>query len=451
MISHSNPFSIPESRRKINPSKRSKANVKPDGTPNDNDRVEIGPTQLAFDEWTDVGIEVPNLDALRQYRLNRVREEMNRSDIPAMLLFDPVNIRYASDTMNMQIWVAHNLSRACFIPREGPIILWEFYKCEHLTEHLPSIEELRLGAGFIYFIAGSGVKEMAENFANQIDELMKKYCGRDRRLAVDKIEIAGLRALEHLDIEVIGGQELIEHARAIKDKNEINAMKCSLAATEASMTALQKKIRPGITESELWATLHYENIRRGGEWIETRLLASGPRTNPWFQECGPRVIQEGDLVAIDTDLIGPYGYCADISRTWYCGDGRPDAKQRELYKMAYEEIHFNIQLVKPGMGFRELAEKSLPLPDKYNKQRYSVIAHGIGLCDEYPAIFPPDTYKNAMINYDGVLQPGMTVCIESYIGAIGQREGVKLEDQVLVTETDCEILSRYPFEAELLK
>jgi hypothetical protein len=62
--------------------------------------------------------------------------------------------------------------------------------------------------------------------------------------------------------------------------------------------------RPGLTEDDIWAVLHAENIRRGGEWIETRLLASGPRTNPWFQECGPRTIQQNEIVAFDTDLIG---------------------------------------------------------------------------------------------------------------------------------------------------
>ena len=65
------------------------------------------------------------------------------------------------------------------------------------------------------------------------------------------------------------------------------------------------------------------HIRRGGEWIETRLLASGPRTNPWFQECGPRIVQNNEIVAFDTDLIGAYGFCIDISRTWWVGDQRP--------------------------------------------------------------------------------------------------------------------------------
>ncbi|TIV89859.1 MAG: M24 family metallopeptidase, partial [Mesorhizobium sp.] len=82
---------------------------------------------------------------------------------------------------------------------------------------------------------------------------------------------------------------------------------------------------------ELWSALHAENIARGGEWIETRILTSGPRTNPWMQEAGPRRIVSGDLVAFDTDMVGPYGMCADFSRTWHCGDGRPTDEQRRLH------------------------------------------------------------------------------------------------------------------------
>ena len=126
MNKKSNPFSIPEYRRKINPGGRIKPGRKPDGTPDDNERIEIGPTQSAFDEWLELGIEMPSLDAMRQYRIDRVRKEMNRLDMPAVLLFDPLNIRYAVDTTNMQVWVAHNMSRACFIPQQGPSLSGNF-------------------------------------------------------------------------------------------------------------------------------------------------------------------------------------------------------------------------------------------------------------------------------------------------------------------------------------
>ena len=89
------------------------------------------------------------------------------------------------------------------------------------------------------------------------------------------------------------------------------------------------------------------------------------RTNPWFQECGPRVIEDGDLVGLDTDPIGRYGYCADISRTWRCGDGRPAERRgtRRLYGLAMQQIATNTALLKPGLGFRELAEIAFSLPE----------------------------------------------------------------------------------------
>jgi Xaa-Pro aminopeptidase len=212
------------------------------------------------------------------------------------------------------------------------------------------------------------------------------------------------------------------------------------------MAVMQSELRPGLSEQELWAHLHAENVRRGGEWIETRLLSSGPRTNPWFQECSSRVIQAGDLVAFDTDLIGPYGYCADISRTWLCGDRPASAAQRDLYRLAREQIARNLALVRPGIALSELSEQAFRLPERYRANRYSVIAHGVGLCDEYPAVYYPEDATQS--GYHGVLEANMTICLESYVGAEGGAEGVKLEEQLLVTETGAEVISAYPFEEE---
>ncbi|MEE8203009.1 MAG: M24 family metallopeptidase, partial [Alphaproteobacteria bacterium] len=173
------------------------------------------------------------------------------------------------------------------------------------------------------------------------------------------------------------------------------------------------------------------------------------RTNPWFQECGDRIIRAGDLVVFDTDLIGPFGYCADISRTYFCEPGRPSDEQRRLYKYAYEQIRHNIDILKPGMSFREYSEKSWKVPNEFVANRYSAVAHGVGMCDEYPAIsFVHDWDEKG--GYDGVIEENMTLCIESYIGAEGGTEGVKLEEQVLVTDTGVQVLSTFPFEDDLL-
>jgi Xaa-Pro dipeptidase len=357
---------------------------------------------------------------------------------------DPINLRYATDSANMQVWCLHNPVRYAFVATEGPVILFDFHGCAHLSDHLALVDEVRPARAWYYFNSGARVAEHARLWAAEIAALVRAHGGGSRRLALDKADREGVAALEAEGIELQDGQEVMELARALKSQDEIKAMRCAIATCEAAMAAMQAELRPGLSEQELWAHLHAENVRRGGEWIETRLLSSGPRTNPWFQECSSRAIEAGDLVGFDTDLIGPYGYCADISRTWRCGEGRASAAQTDLYRLAREQIAHNLALVRPGLGLRELSEQAFRLPERYRANRYSVVAHGVGLCDEYPAVYYPEDF--AQSGYDGVLEASMTICLESYVGEAGGREGVKLEQQVLITATGAEVLSRYPFE-----
>ena len=434
------------SNRRIDPTRR--AHLKPDLTPDDNDRVEIGPTDLAFAEWKAAGIEAPDMPALREYRLSRLQEQIRKHDCAGLLLFDPLNIRYATDTTNMQLWIAHNAARACFVPPEGKVILWDFHNCEHLSAHLPLVGEVRHGASFFYFETGDKTEAAAAHFVDEVIDVMKSHGGANKRLAVDKIETPGYVRLVEKGIEIIEGQMLTEHARAIKNDNEIRAMRCAVHACEMAVEEMCYAMRPGVSENEMWAALHAGNIKRGGEWIETRILSSGPRTNPWFQECGPRIMQEGDMMAFDTDLVGTYGYCCDISRSWIVGDVAPTEEQKTLYKVAYEHVMTNIGLIKPGMSFAEMTAKAHRLPEEYRALRYGVLAHGVGLCDEYPCVrYPEDVEAHG---YSGTFEPGMTLCVEAYIGAVGGLEGVKLEEQVLITETGCEMLSTYRYEDALL-
>ncbi len=434
------------SNQKIDPTRRQ--HLRPDGSPANNDRVEIGPTALAFQEWETLGLTPPQLDRMRAFRLQRIVQQLQERDLAGVLLFDPLNIRYATDSTNMQLWITHNHARACFVAASGHMILWDFHNCDHLSAHLPLVSELRHGASFFYFETGDNTPQHAARFAAEIESILHQHAGNNRRLAVDKIEIAGLRALDKLGISISDGQAVMENARLIKGEDEVNAMRCSLASTEIGMRKMQAASVPGVTENDIWAILHAENIRRGGEWIECRIMSSGPRTNPWFQESGPRIVQRGDLLALDTDLVGPYGMCADLSRTWMIGDALPTPEQKHLYQVAYEHIMTNMQRLKAGVTFREITEQSHRLPAEFRAQRYGVIMHGVGLCDEYPSIRYPEDY--AAHGYDGVLQAGMTFCVEAYVGAVGGKHGVKLEDQVLITADGYENLTHYPFESDFL-
>ena len=438
------------SNRKIDPNRRriSNSDLLPDGTPNNSDRVEIGPTDLAFEEWQKLGLTVPDIPLLRNYRLSRLVGEIQQRDLGGLLMFDPLNIRYATDSTNMQLWVTHNPCRACLVTADGYMVLWDFHAGEHLSAHLPLVREVRHGASFFYFETGVRSSEIAESFASQVDELMRERSGNNRRLAVDKIEIDGLRSLEKLGFEISPGQEVTEHARKIKNANELSAMRCAIASCEAAMADMRRAAVPGKTEVDAWAELQKGNFIRGGEWIETRILSSGPRTNPWFQECGPRVMKDGDILAFDTDLIGPYGYCADLSRTWKIGDKPPTPYEKDLYRAAYDHINHNMSLLKPGISFRDLKDRGQKLPEKYQAQRYGVMYHGVGLCDEYPSLRYPEDWDDC--GYHGVLEPGMCLCVEVYFGEVGGLCGVKLEDQVVITETGYENLTSYPFEIDFL-
>lgn len=214
------------------------------------------------------------------------------------------------------------------------------------------------------------------------------------------------------------------------------------------MCRMAAACEPGISEIALWAHLHHANIELGGEWIETRLLSSGPRTNPWYQEASARVIESGDVIAFDSDLIGPHGYSADISRSWIAGDKRPTDEQRRLYAAAYEQVHANIELFRAGATFLEIADRAQVLPTRYVERQNPCVAHGIGLCNEYPLVLHKRWIEKD--GHDGVVEEGMVFCVESFVGDLHGGEGVKLEEQILVTADGPQSLSAYPYEEQLL-
>jgi len=396
-----------------------------------------------------VDSEAPvDMAALRTDRLARVRAELRARDYAGVLLFDPINIRYATGSRNMAVWTLHNAARYCFVPTEGPVVLFDFHNCEHLSAGLETIAEVRPTCAWYYFSAGPRVAEKAARWAREIADLVRRCGGGNRRLALDHCDPAGAQALIAEGIGIFDGQEVLEQARRIKSPEEIAVMNVAIGVCEVAMAEMRARLAPGMTENELWAILNQVNAAKGGEWIETRLLSSGGRTNPWFQECGARMIRPGELISFDTDLIGPFGYCADISRTFFCGPGRPSDAQRQLYRLAWEQIEYNSALLKPGLSFRELAETSFKLPASCLPNRYSVVVHGVGLCDEYPHCAYLEDIDTS--GYDGVFEPGMTICVESYIGEVGGDEGVKLEQQVLITETGVLLLSTFPYDDDLL-
>jgi Xaa-Pro aminopeptidase len=381
-----------------------------------------------------------NFTTLRSYRLDRVKKELEKNNLEACILFDPVNARYALDTVNMSVYNMHNLARYCFVPVNGPTILYEYFNCEGLSNHLSLIDEIRPAITWDYFSNGDQAGVQLENWINEVKDLSNSYF-KSKKLAIDVINGPAITALNKSGIEVVDAKLVLEQARVIKSPEELKCMKASIEVCEIGINKMREELKAGMTEDELWSILHKTNIEHGGEWIECRILSSGERTNPWMQESSNKIIQSGEIVSFDTDMVGPYGYCADISRAFVEGH-KFNEEQKKLYQMAVEHINHNSRLIKPGMSFKEFTEKSWKLPEEYYGNRYSCMVHGIGLCDEWPMIrYPTDGGQR-----DGFFEKNMTITVESYIGKAVGKEGVKLEQQYLVGENGLELMSHHPLE-----
>ena len=383
--------------------------------------------------------------AVRAHRGGRIREELGRQGHEAVLVVDPVNLRYATGTRNMQVWTMHNICRYALVFAHGPTVLFDLATGRHLSAGLESVSEVRSSIPFDYMLVGGNAERMAERWAAQVDDTLREHGCTGDRIAVDRADALMVWALERRGRRVVDGKSLLEHARAIKSSEEIAAFRFSLRTCEESVRSLHAFVAPGMSESEALGHLVGESIARGGEYPETRLLSSGPRTNPWFQETSGRFLQAGDLLSFDTDLIGPMGFYNDISRSWTVGGSRPSPAQKTLFDISREQLSHNIELLRPGVAFLDYASRAYRLPDLYLANRYADIVHGCGLGVEYPFVLYPEDAEDGA--YDGHFEANMIVCVESYVGALDGVEGVKLEQPVLITDHGPEILSELPLDA----
>lgn len=384
---------------------------------------------------------------LRAGRLDRLRQMMRESELAAVVLFDPYNQRYATGSRNMFGYFLRNSTRYIYVPVEGPVILFEYPGSAHVSTCLETIDESRTSK-VVWSSVNSRDDRSASPFAQEIADLVREHGGGIARVGLDRCFHLLALALEREGLEVEDCNQRILHARRLKTPEEVACLALSMSASEAAVADVEAAIRPGVSENDLFAQMYHSVIIGGGEFIETRLLSSGPRTNPWFNEASSRRVRPGELVALDTDTIGCNGYYSDFSRTFFCGPGRPTGYQQSLYQMAYEQVQHNISILKPGMTYREVAEKAWTIPERFYDRRYPSVIHGVGMHGETPMIAHAgdfDTYSG-----DGVLEPGMVVSVESYIGEPDGPEGVKLEDEVVITETGVALLSRYPYDDALL-
>lgn len=366
---------------------------------------------------------------------------MRQMDVGLLFTADPISIAYATGVRNMTVFSQMGASRFLLFAADGPSVLWEFAGAEHLAGAALAealVDEVRAAPG-VTALAGPTYLDACTSFATEIRAAGGH--GNDR-IAVERCDHPITDALRAEGLTLSSATEIFVAARSIKTPAEVAVMTDAMARVDTGVELLRARLEPGVTEIEIWSELHRHLIATDGEYISTRLAQSGPRTFPYFQEASDRRVEAGDLFCLDTDAIGFGGYAVDFSRTFLCGGDEPSPAQRKLHQLALDQLHTNASLLAPGRSFEDFARSAWSVPERHAPFGYYCLAHGLGLSGEYPYV--PLAQAGERFDFAGEFQPGMVICVESYIGDADVGEGVKLEDQFLITETGVELMSTSP-------
>lgn len=388
-------------------------------------------------------IDELNFKKLVSDRLDRLQSVMQQQELPACLFFLPANIRYATGTAVMDVHTASASERYCLVPSSGEPILFEWDMAIGQSKKL--VRDVRPALWWQY--QGQRGDVLIAQFASEIRTALHELgVGERDPVGIDRADALAVLALQKAGVNLVSASVVTDRAREIKTPEEVALLQINGEIGCEMLAEFENAIRPGIREFELLAVLSDALLRRHGIVVFTRLVSSGQNTNPWGAEASDKIVQTGDLVALDTDASGYEGYVIDVSRTFLCGS-EPTAEQKELYRVALDHITAMREAVRPGISYAEFARSVPALPDEYVAQRYDAMVHGAGLMNEGPVIYHPGQGDNPEDEY---LQENMVMCLEAYVGRIGGTCGVKLEDQVLVGKSGAEILVDYPYDELLL-
>ncbi|MCC6223576.1 MAG: aminopeptidase P family protein [Thermoleophilia bacterium] len=236
-------------------------------------------------------------------------------------------------------------------------------------------------------------------------------------------------ALAH-GLDLVDVTAAIARSRAVKDPDELDAIRAAIALCDAGQRAAREVAAPGLTELELWAAIRAAIELAAG--ARTPLLAdlvSGPRTAEVGGPPGPRVLAAGEPVLCDL-VPRLAGYWGDCCATFAVG-GEPAAPLAQAHRKAREALTRAVEAVRPGARAGELDAAIRP-----GLEYPHHTGHGLGTAyHEEPRIVPGG---------ETVLEPGMVVALEP--GSYGDGGGVRVEQVVLVTADGCEILSGHALE-----
>ncbi|MGO2110001.1 MAG: M24 family metallopeptidase [Pseudoclavibacter sp.] len=407
-----------------------------------------------------------NFDRLRTERLARLRAELDRSDLGAVLAFDFANIRYASST-TIGTWANDKLIRFCLITRNSDPIMWDFGSAAkhhdlfnpwlatthshadadpHAPHHdapRPRAERgSRAGISTLRgaFPPGAGI---AEEVARKVKRELEKFGVANEPLGVDVIELPILFALQQEGIQVVDGQQLFLEARRIKTADEITLLTTACSMVDAAYDQLHEFLRPGVRENECVGLVSKVLYDLGSEFVEGVNAISGERCAPHPHIFSDRVLRPGDPAFFDI-LHSFNGYRTCYYRTFAVGSA--STAQHDAYKRAREYMDRAVALVRPGATTADIcavwpAAQEFGFPDEESAFALQY-GHGVGLSIwEKPIFSRLHSFENPE-----VLEEGMVFALETYWPSADGIGAARIEEEVVVTKDGCEMITKFPAE-----
>jgi Xaa-Pro dipeptidase len=375
------------------------------------------------------------LERLRLERLARLQRAMRAYDVEGCLLFNEPNVRYATGASAMPVYAMSTFARCAVVPQEGTPVLFEHPNSVHRSSHrAPDVRPMHAWEFFDDPAAEALV--WADETVGALRELEVK----GDVVAVDRAGTPAYLALVNRGIRIRDSAPVTQEARRVKGPVELSLFDLNVPVIMEMLRTAEAAAVRGAAERDVLADMAGVLLRGGGEYLATNTVCSGPNTNPWRAEATSRRIVDGDLVYVDTDAVAMEGCFFCVSRAFAVGS--PSPPQRDTYRAAHEWVAAMKELVRPGLTCGELSAKAPPIPERFVAQRYECMIHGIGLEEENPSVCHP---QDAQSNEATMLEPGTVLVVECYMGEVGAHHGVKLGDQLVVTDDGTRTLVPYPW------
>ena len=384
---------------------------------------------------------------LRRERLERAQASLAASDLGALLLFDPNNIRYVTST-HIGEWARDKNARFVLLCRDSDPILWDFGSAARSHQlYAPWLPESSWRAGVTSMRGAMPVETGVPDamVAHVVDELRERGL-EGEPVGIDMSDMVTLDALHRAGVHTTDAQRVMLAARKIKTEDEKALLDHAAAIVDAVYERIYELLRPGVREHEIVAEAMRVAFELGSEQVEAVNAVSGDRCNPHPHVFSDRLIRPGDQAFFD--IIHSFmGYRTCYYRTFCVGSA--SASQVDAYRRCRQWLDDAIALVRPGTTTDRIAEvwptaQELGFPNEESCFGLQ-FGHGLGV-----ALYEAPMISRLHSFHDPVeLEEGMVFALETYCPASDGRSAARIEEEVLVTADGCEVLTRFPAE-ELL-